>query len=304
MLTWESALNEFKAYLSLERSFSNNTVEAYLRDANSLADFTSFQLTLTSPNQITENEIHQFFAHLLDVGISPYTQARMLSGIRVFYHFLGEMGYSPFNPVELIQSPRLTRKLPDVISFEEIEKMIAANDLTSTEGVRNKAIVETLYATGMRVSELVNLTLHSIDIDLNWVKIFGKGKKERITPIGDSAIQAIKIYLQTVRNHQTPKKGNEHVLFLNRRGAKLTRVMIFLVIKELAKLANLDKNVSPHTFRHSFASHLVENGADLRSVQEMLGHESITTTEIYTHLDMKYLHQVVKKYHPRERWSY
>ncbi|MCS6833718.1 MAG: site-specific tyrosine recombinase XerD [Flammeovirgaceae bacterium] len=303
MLSWTVALHEFHTYLHLERSFSEHTVAAYLRDAKAIHHFTSIHYPLITPADLTETHIQHYLAHLLDMGISPYTQARMLSGARVFYEFLLMNNYITKNPFALIESPKLPKKLPDVLTVEEIDRMIVANDLTTSEGIRNKAILEMLYATGMRVSELVQLRLQDIDMDLCFVNIFGKGKKERLTPMSDSAVESLKVYLASVRNHQMAKKDSQHIVFLNRRGEKLSRVMIFLIIKKLAQKANIIKNVSPHTFRHSFATHLIENGADLRAVQEMLGHESITTTEIYTHLDMKHLRNVVLQYHPRVRWK-
>jgi integrase/recombinase XerD len=301
-MNWNSILKGFKAYLQLERSLSENSVDAYLRDINKLEQFCELQGISVQPERLTQQQLEQFLTYVSEYGLSARTQARILSGLKAFYKYLSIEDIIDDNPTELLEAPKIGRKLPDVLSIEEINGLINAIDLSKPEGERNKAILETMYSCGLRVSELVNLKLSNLVFNEGFIHVVGKGSKERIVPIGSIAIKHINIYIQSVRNHQQNiSKGNEDVLFLNRRGAKLTRVMIFTIIKQLCKKAGINKSISPHTFRHSFATHLVEGGADLRAVQEMLGHESITTTEIYTHLDRDYLRQAILDFHPRSK---
>jgi len=294
-MNWNQAINSFKIYLQLEKSASENTVESYLRDVGYLQHYAEGSF---SPLTIEYKEIQNFLAWITDLGLGAKTQARIISGLRSFFNFLILEKVIIKSPVELIESPKIGKKLPDTLSYEEIVSLMDALDMSKPESTRNKAIIETLYSCGLRVSELVNLQLSSFYPEEGFVRVIGKGNKERLVPIGSSAIKYITIYLESVRNHQDIKPGNEDIVFLNRRGAKLTRVMIFTIIKTLCKIAGIDKNISPHTFRHSFASHLVDAGADLRAVQEMLGHVSITTTEIYTHLNRDYLRSEIMSYHP------
>src|SRR5690606_5968843 len=276
---------------------AENSIEAYQNDVLKLQHYCELH-EITIP-QITTKELQNFLLWINEFSISTYSQARILSGIKTFFKFLQiEYDYES-NPAELIEAPRIARKLPSVLSIEEIDQLIAAIDLSSPEGMRNKAILEILYGCGLRVSELCNLKRSNLFLDVEFIKVEGKGNKERLIPIGQQAIQYLKIYLNEVRVHTPVKAGNEDYVFLNRRGAALSRVMIYIIIKDLATKINLQKEISPHTFRHSFASHLVEGGADLRAVQDMLGHESITTTEIYTHIDKDYLQSVITPYHPR-----
>jgi len=298
-MNWETAIKEYSHYLKLERSFSNHTIVNYMCDLEKIHHFSTTHFPEKTPLDLTEQDIEQFLAFLYDLGVSPATQSRVLSGVKSFYRFLFQHDYHTLDPTMLISAPKYNRKLPEVLSFEEIEAMLAVIDMTKAESHRNKAMIETLYSSGLRVSELINLKLGHLYLEAGFLKIFGKGNKERLVPIGSEAIEQITLYIEHSRPNIQPKKGHEEYVFLNRRGARLSRVMIFLVVKDLAAKAGIQKKVSPHTFRHSFATHLVEGGADLRAVQEMLGHESITTTEIYTHLDMHYLKTVIEKFHPR-----
>jgi integrase/recombinase XerD len=295
---WEPYKKGFKAYLQLEKSLSDHSVEAYLRDIEKLTQF--FQLTkdLKSPADVQLNDLQSFLQWIAELGMTPTSQSRIISGIRSFYKYCYTEGITKNDPTTLLETPKLKRALPDVLTFEEIENIIAQIDLSTPEGGRNKAILETLYSCGLRVSELVNLRISQLYLDVGFVRVIGKGDKERLVPIGSSAVKYIGIYKNNIRSQIEIKQGNEDVLFLNRRGAKLSRVMIFLILKDLVKKAGIQKSISPHTFRHSFATHLVEGGADLRAVQEMLGHESITTTEIYTHLDREFLRSTLQKFHP------
>ncbi len=296
-MNWKSATGDFKNYLQLERAMSANTVEAYLNDLIKLQQFADPQGIL--PKEITPKHIQDFLTWINGFGLSPTSQARILSGIKTFYLFMSLEHDLLENPTALIETPRLARKIPDVLNIQEIEQLIDAIDLSAPEGMRNKAMLEVLYGCGLRVSELVGLKVSNLFLDVEFIKVEGKGSKERLVPIGSQAIKFLRIYLSEVRIHQKIKAGNEDFVFLNRRGAPLTRVMVFIIIRDLATKIGLKKKISPHTFRHSFASHLVEGGADLRAVQDMLGHESITTTEIYTHVDRDYLHSVITQYHPR-----
>jgi len=298
-LDWRSAIKGFQAYLKLERSLSANSIEAYSRDMEKLFQFAEAQTTKINPEQITLADLRLFITWVNELGMIPSSQARILSGIKAFYKYLLMEDIIKIDPSALLESPKIQRKLPDTLSYTDINKLIDAIDLSKPEGPRNKAILEVLYGCGLRVSELTELKLSNLYLDIEFIKVFGKGSKERLVPIGGSAVKALKIWIDQVRVHTPIKKGEEDYVFLNRRGTRLSRVYIFLMIKELVQFIGLKKTISPHTFRHSFATHLVEGGADLRAVQEMLGHESITTTEIYTHLDREYLKGTIIQFHPR-----
>ncbi|MFN4284613.1 MAG: site-specific tyrosine recombinase XerD [Lacibacter sp.] len=295
---WEPYKRGFKAYLQLERSLSDHSIAAYLHDVTLLTQYLQQQQLQVPPSQVTTDMLQQFIHELVQLGLSAGSQARIVSGVRQFYKYCLLEQITTTDPTLLLETPKLKRSLPDVLSFEEIEKMLQCIDLSTAEGGRNKAILETMYSCGLRVSEVVTLRISHLYLDVGFIRVIGKGDKERLVPIGDSATRYIRIYLEQIRVHQPIKPGKEDILFLNRRGDMLTRVMIFLIIKDLAKKAGITKQVSPHTFRHSFATHLVEGGADLRAVQEMLGHESITTTEIYTHLNREYLRKTLEQFHP------
>ena len=295
---WDPYKKGFKAFLQLEKSLSDNSVEAYLRDIEKLTLFLQEKNNVQSPANVTLPDLQQFIRWVNELGMTPTSQARIISGIRSFYKYCLIENIVTKDPTTLLEAPKLKRALPDVLTFDEIEHIIGQIDLSKPEGGRNKAILETMYSCGLRVSEVVNLKLSAIYLDVGFIRVTGKGDKERLVPIGDSAVKYITIYKRDIRVHMPVKKGHEDYVFLNRRGAKLTRVMIFLILKELVKKAGITKNISPHTFRHSFATHLVEGGADLRAVQEMLGHESITTTEIYTHLDREFLRDTLQQFHP------
>lgn len=300
---WEQSIKDFEMYLQLEKSLSVNSIEAYSHDISKLYEFLQIHETEIIPEKIEPNTIRDFIYWLNMLGIAERSQARIVSGLKAFYSFLWLDKRITEDPTELIEAPKIGKKLPEFLSVEEIDSMIHAIDLSKPEGQRNKAIIETLYSCGLRVSELVDLRLSNIYFNEGFIRVIGKGNKERLVPISNKAMQEIQYYKQTTRNHQEPAKGSEDIVFLNRRGKKLTRVMIFTIIKETAKLAQITKNISPHTFRHSFATHLVDGGADLRAVQDMLGHESITTTEIYTHLDKQHLRDTIMMYHPRANSS-
>ena len=296
---WEFYLNDYYSYLKLERSLSENSISAYLNDIKKLRDFIKLKKIDLEPNDIDIVIINDFLEYLNELGISSFSQARIVSGLKSFFKFLILEEKISKDPMDLIESPKLKRKLPEVLSLNDINILLNSIDLSTMEGVRNRAIIETLYSSGLRVSELVNLSIQNLFLDIGFIKVIGKGSKERLVPIGRHAIKYINMYKNEYRLNKKINKGNEGFLFLNRYGRKLTREMIFLIIKKVSNKCLLNKNVSPHTFRHSFATHLIEGGADLRAVQEMLGHESITTTEIYTHLDREYLKQVIKEFHPR-----
>ena len=296
---WQSYIKHFKNYLRLERSLSGNSVEAYVRDVEKLEEYLELAKIDLPPAKINETHLAAFLKYLSELGLAAHSQARMLSGIKAFFKYLLLENEITDDPTELLESPRLPRKLPDVLSYEEIESMLSAIDHSTPEGTRNRAIIEVLYSSGLRVSELTGLQLTDCYFDIGFLRILGKGDKVRLVPIGKEAIKYTQIYLDHVRNNIAPSKDSEDIVFLNRRGSQLSRVMIFLMIKDIVEKAGIHKNVSPHTFRHSFATHLIEGGASLRAVQEMLGHESITTTEIYTHLDRDYLRQVITEFHPR-----
>jgi integrase/recombinase XerD len=299
-MNWQIYIQHFKNYLRLERAMSENSIEAYIRDVEKLCQFAEITEHNPSPEAITERDILDFLEYLGEFGISATSQARMLSGIKSFYKYLAIENLIQIDPTQLIESPKIGRKLPDTLSFPEIEKMLEIIDVSTPEGTRNRAILEVLYSCGMRVSELIDLKLTNCYFDIGFVRVFGKGRKVRLIPIGRDAIKYTKIYLESIRNNQDINPESGDIVFLNRRGKQLSRVMIFLIIKDLAARAGIQKSISPHTFRHSFATHLIEGGADLRAVQEMLGHESITTTEIYTHLDRVFLQETMKSFHPRE----
>lgn len=301
-MNWEMDIKTFSQYLKLERSLSANSIEAYVHDAELLYQFMNMTYPGVSPVKVTTKHIQGFLQHINELGLSAHSQARILSGLKGFFKYLFFEERIEKDPTALIEGPRLGRKLPDTLSYPEIEKLLNAIDQSRPEGGRNRAMLEVLYSSGLRVSELVDLKLNNIYFDSGFLRVIGKGNKERLVPIGRDALKFLKSYCDEIRGrppHKPVQNGFEAYAFLNRNGRKLTRVMIFTIIKDLAKVVGLNKTISPHTFRHSFATHLIEGGADLRAVQEMLGHESITTTEIYTHLDRDYLRQVIQEFHPR-----
>ncbi len=301
-MNWGTAINGFRAHLLLERSLSAHTIEAYLLDVGKLEQYLRLSHQDTGPTEVSADVLAQFLAWLGDLGLGARSQARLLSALKTFYKYLMQEQLTQHDPTGLLSGPRLPRHLPEVLSVEEVQRMLDAIDLSTLHGQRNRAMIETLYACGLRVSELVDLRLSNLYLDIGFVKVIGKGNKERIVPIGEEAVKHIQLYIEGVRRGMLHiHKDHANYLFLNNRGRKLTRVMVFLIVKELAALAGIQKNVSPHTFRHSFATHLIEGGADLKAVQDMLGHESILTTEIYTHLDAAYLRETVLQYHPRNR---
>ncbi len=293
-MNWKEALSEYKTYLKLEKSLSANTIESYLRDLKKLEKFTE-----DAPLEISQSDLEEFLYQFAKENFAPRSQARLISSLKSFFFFLQWEERRNDNPAELLETPKLGMKLPDTLSEEEIDQLIAQIDLSLPEGERNRAILETLYGCGLRVSELTELKLSDLFFEENFIRVIGKGNKQRLIPISDYTIKYISIYLKEIRIHLPIQKGFEDYVFLNRRGKKLTRVMIFTITKQLAEKAGIRKNISPHTFRHSFATHLLKNGADLRSIQMMLGHESITTTEIYTHLDDTMVRDAVLKFHPR-----
>lgn len=295
---WEPYKKGFKAWLQLEKSLAENSVEAYLRDIDKLTDYLQATQKTVTPQELKLADLEKFVQWVGELGMTVTSQSRIISGLRNFYAYCYMEQIVTVNPTALLETPKQKRILPDTLSFDEIESIIAQIDLSKPEGGRNKAILETLYSCGLRVSELVNLRISCLYLDIGFVRVIGKGDKERLVPIGSDAIKYINIYRNDIRVHISIKPGQEDFLFLNRRGSKLSRVMIFIMLKDLAKKAGIVKSISPHTFRHSFATHLVEGGADLRAVQEMLGHESITTTEIYTHLDREYLRNTLHQFHP------
>lgn len=299
---WENQIQDFKNYLKLERSLSSHSVEAYVADVEKLRQFIGLKHKNLPATSITAKHLHEFLQYITELGMSAHSQARIISGLKAFYKYLLFEEMIDQDPTSLIEGPKLGRKLPDTLSYPEIIKLLEAIDLSTPEGARNRAILEVLYSSGLRVSELVDLQINNIHADVGFLRVLGKGNKERLVPIGRDALKFLDIYLEQIRGKApltSPKKGFESFAFLNRNGRKLTRVMVFTIIKNLALAIGLKKRISPHTFRHSFATHLIEGGADLRAVQEMLGHESITTTEIYTHLDRDYLRQVIQEFHPR-----
>lgn len=297
---WSNYLKGFKSYLQLERSLSANTLEAYMRDLDKLVQFLEVSGSSATPEQINLEVLQNFLRWVGELGMTARSQARILSGVKAFYKYLIVENMLQDDPTELLEGPRIGQKLPDFLTVEEINLLLDAIDRSKPDGERNRALLETLYSCGLRVSELINLRLSQIYGDIGFIKIKGKGSKERLVPIGESALRQLDFYFNSYRNHMEIKKGHEDFVFLNRRGAKLTRVYVFMLIKDLAQKSGLRDTISPHTFRHSFATHLVEGGADLRAVQEMLGHSSIITTEIYTHLDKNYLRSAILQFHPRK----
>lgn len=295
---WDSYKKGFKAWLQLEKSLAANSVEAYLHDIDKLTDYLQANDKMLSPQALELKDLEKFVQWIQELGMTVTSQSRIISGLRSFYTYCIIEQIVTVNPTALLETPKQKRPLPDTLSFEEIESIIEQIDLSKPEAGRNKAILETLYSCGLRVSELVNLRLSCLYLDVGFVRVIGKGDKERLVPIGSDAIKYINLYKNNIRVHLNIKPGQEDILFLNRRGSKLSRVMIFILLKDLSKKAGIVKNISPHTFRHSFATHLVEGGADLRAVQEMLGHESITTTEIYTHLNREFLRDTLHQFHP------
>lgn len=300
-MLWQSAIKKFKSYLKIELSLSGNSIEAYVHDIQSFASYLELTLDSTLPEKIGNKQISNFLDYVNNLGLAATSQARMLSGIKAFFNFLLMDEVIMVSPANLFESPKLGRKLPDTLEYLEIEKLFDAIDLSTPEGQRNRAILEVMYSCGLRVSELVNLKYSELYFDEGFIQVHGKGNKSRLVPIGTDAQKFTLLYLQHIRSQIKPKKEANDIVFLNRRGGKLSREMIFIIIKNLALNVGLNKTISPHTFRHSFATHLIEGGADLRAVQEMLGHESITTTEIYTHLDRAYLSQIITDFHPRSK---
>lgn len=299
-MSWQSYIKGFRSYLQLERSLSGNSVDAYEHDIAKLHQYVLTLPQAVGPDKLTLQHLQDFLKWIHDLGMSARSQARVLSGIKSFYKYLLIENIVTDDPTTLLEGPKLGRKLPDFLTVDEINLIIGSIDLSKPEGERNKAMLETLYSSGLRVSELVGLKKSNLYPEIGLLRVIGKGNKERLVPVGSVALKQIATYENSYRNRLQIKSGNEDFLFLNRRGAKLTRVMVFTIIKDLVTKAGIKKNISPHTFRHSFATHLIEGGADLRAVQEMLGHESITTTEIYTHLDREYLRSAILQFHPRK----
>lgn len=295
---WDIYKKGFKAFLQLEKSLSAHSVEAYLRDIDKFAQYLFDEVGSIGPSEVTLKHLQSFIQTIGKLEMAPSSQARIISGIKSFFKYCLLEQIITINPTTLLPTPKIQRKLPDVLSFEEIEQMIGALDLSKPEGGRNKAILEVMYSSGLRVTEAINLKLSCLYLDVGFIRVIGKGDKERLVPIGSDAIKYIKLYKDTIRVQQIPSKDCEDILFLNNRGKALSRVMIFYIIKDLIQKTGINKTISPHSFRHSFATHLVEGGADLRAVQEMLGHESITTTEIYTHINREYLRDTLDRFHP------
>lgn len=300
-MNWPAALSGFRAYMLLERSFSPNTLEAYLNDVQKFVRYLEIQQSDLGPLAVQQADLERFVFWINELGLEASSQSRLISGLRAFYKFLLVEDLLDDDPTALLETPRLRRQMPEVLSVDEVERLFEAVDLSEPLGHRNRAMMEVLYACGLRVSELVNLRLSNLFLDEGFVKVLGKNDKERLVPIGGEAVGQLRIYLAERSKQGKVAVGHENFVFLNRRGQQLTRVMVFIIVKELAALAGITKNISPHTFRHSFATHLVEGGADLKAVQDMLGHESITTTELYTHLDTEYLKETILMYHPRVR---
>lgn len=297
MSNWERYIKDFVSYLKIEKGLAENSILAYQNDVDKLKEFAESSSKL--PDQLSYDDLKQFLSTLFDLGLSARSQARIISGIKQFYGFLILENLTKVDPSEMLEQPKLGRKLPEVLTIEEIDDLLNAIDLSKNEGHRNRAMLETLYSCGLRVSELVGLRFSDLFFEEGFIRVIGKGNKERLVPVSPQVQKEIDIYQQHIRNHLNIQKGSENIVFLNRRGAQLTRVMVFTIIKNLAASIGLQKNISPHTFRHSFATHLIEGGANLRAIQEMLGHESITTTEIYTHLDQRFLRDAILSYHPR-----
>lgn len=298
-MIWKSYIESYRQYLLLERSLSEHTISGYLSDLSKLAQYDDISKKSLGPIKTDLTHLRNFLEYINGLGLGARSQARLISALKGFYKFLLLEDELKISPAELLEAPRIGRKLPDTLSYDEIVKLISGVDLSKAEGQRNKAIIETLYSCGLRVSELINLKLANLNFDEEYISIVGKGNKERLIPIGPDAIKLINIYVDEIRQKQEVQKGSEDIVFLNRRGKQLTREMIFTIVKNLAQLTGIKKSISPHTFRHSFATHLVEGGADLRVVQDLLGHQSITTTEVYTHLDTDFLRSAIYDFHPR-----
>ncbi|MBO0331778.1 site-specific tyrosine recombinase XerD [[Muricauda] lutisoli] len=298
-MNWQQAIKDYQDYLKIERGLSQNSILNYSMDIQKLVSYLEEQSLEEKPIEIDRETVQQFIYDVAKI-VNPRTQARIISGLKGFFNYLVFEDYRENNPMDLIETPKIGRKLPDTLSEKEINQLIAAIDLSKPEGERNRAILETLYGCGLRVSELINLKLSDLYFDEDFIKVTGKGNKQRFVPISNINQKYINIYWKEVRVHLPIKKEHEDFVFLNRRGKQLTRAMIFTIVKRLAEAIGLDKNISPHTFRHSFATHLLENGADLRAIQQMLGHESITTTEVYMHVNRKHLTQVLQEFHPRK----
>ena len=298
-MSWDILIKQFYQFLKLEKGLSENSVEAYKRDVIKLKQYLMLNGKEVLPVNVTSIQIRDFLEYLSELGLSAYTQARVISGLKAFYNFMIMEDLLKSSPLETIDSPKVGRKLPDTLEYHEIENLLGVIDLSKPEGTRNRAMLEVMYSSGLRVSELINLKLTNVFREEGFLNVIGKGDKQRLVPIGSDALKFLQIYIDEIRVHVSILPGYENFVFLNRRGKGLTRVFVFMMIKDLAKQAAITKSISPHTFRHSFATHLIEGGADLRAVQEMLGHESITTTEIYTHLDRDYLSQVIREFHPR-----
>lgn len=298
-MDWTASFRSFHAFLKVDKSLSNNTIQAYLHDVHLLIDFFQEKKILLSPTEVTLEHARKFMEHLTELGISVTSQARIVSGIKAFYKSLLAQNLIDVNPLELLEAPKIGRKLPQVLSIQEIDAMENSLDLSKPENLRNKAIIETLYSCGLRVSELVDLRVSDLHFNENYISVIGKGDKQRLVPIGHSAKKLITLYIEEYRSQLLIQKKSENIVFLNRRGGKLSRQMIFLIVKQIAEEAGIQKTLSPHTFRHSFATHLLEGGADLRSIQAMLGHKSITTTEIYTHINRQFLEDTLRSFHPR-----
>ncbi|MDP4289805.1 MAG: site-specific tyrosine recombinase XerD [Bacteroidota bacterium] len=297
-MLWNNYLTGFQSYLILEKSLSKNSIDAYLRDVNKLIGYLEDATLNLRPDELQATHFHEFIQHQSKSGLSPHSQSRLISGIKAFFKYLIMENIIADSPALMLETPRLGRKLPDILSLEEIDRIFHSIDLSTKEGQRNLSMLEMLYGCGLRVSELINLHLSDIYENEGFIRVIGKGNKERLVPIGDEALKSISLYRDHLRVHITPQHGEEDFVFLKENGTRITRQWVFLIIKKLVEITGIHKKISPHTFRHSFATHLVEGGADLRAVQEMLGHESITTTEIYTHLDREYLRQNILEFHP------
>ncbi|MDZ7740713.1 MAG: site-specific tyrosine recombinase XerD [Bacteroidota bacterium] len=300
-MNWEIYIRGFRNFLKLEKSLSSNTIDNYLRDVNKLRVYLESSANAVDPADVKLSHLQEFIKNIHELGLSAASQARIVSGLKAFFKYLLLEQLIENDPTQLLEAPKTGRKLPDTLDIAEIEKLFDAIDRSSPEGERNRCILEVLYGCGLRVSELINLKISNLYFGDGFIRILGKGNKERLVPLGEIAAKHIRIYMEEVRVHIQPLRGEDDYLFLSKRGKRLSRVMVFLVIKDLAQKAGIRKSISPHTFRHSFASHLVEGGADLRAVQEMLGHASITTTEIYTHLEKRYLREMIERFHPRSK---
>lgn len=298
---WTTYTKGFRAFLQLEKSLSRNSVMAYLRDVSMLQEFYDKAYPALPFDKMELKQLQEFLASIHEKDLAAASQARILSGVKAFFRYLMLEEVISSDPTELLEAPKLRRKLPDVLSVEEVELLFTGIDHSKPEGQRNRAILETMYSSGLRVSEVIALGITNLYLDVGFIRVIGKGNKERLVPIGDEATKQIGLYREHVRSKMTPAKGQDDILFLNKRGSGLSRVMIFYIIKEAARNAGIQKNIHPHTLRHSFATHLIEGGADLRAIQEMLGHESITTTEIYTHMDRAFLRHTLEEFHPRFR---